>query len=53
MYRQINEDVARMIIDYQSHAKLISTGKRDYMGVEDMYTVIQLLFSGGEDVLSD
>ena len=53
MHRQINEDIARMIIEYQSHAKLIPTGNRDYMGIEDMYTVIQLLFSGGEDVLSD
>lgn len=53
MYRQINEDVARMIIEYQSHAKLIATGNTEYRGIEDMYTVIQLLFSGGEDVLSD
>jgi len=53
MFRQINEDIIRMIIDFQSHARLIPTGKNDFMGIEDMYTMIQLLFSGGEDVLSD
>lgn len=53
MYRKINEDIVRMIIDFQSHAKLIPTGNTDFMGIEDMYTLIQLLFAGGEDVLSD
>jgi hypothetical protein len=53
MYRKINEDIVRMIIDFQSHAKLIPTGTTDFMGIEDMYTLIQLLFAGGEDVLSD
>lgn len=53
MYRQINEDIVRLLIDFQTHAKLIATGQQDYQGIEDMYTVIQLLFAGGEDVLSD
>jgi hypothetical protein len=53
MYRQINEDIVRLLIDFHTHAKLIATGQQDYQGIEDMYTVIQLLFAGGEDVLSD
>lgn len=53
MYRQINEDIVKLIIDFQSHSKLIPTGDTDFMGIEDMYTVIQLLFAGGEDVLTD
>jgi hypothetical protein len=53
MYRQINEDIVKMIIDFQSHSKLIPTGDVDFMGIDDMYTVIQLIFAGGEDVLSD
>jgi GPN-loop GTPase len=53
MYRQINEDIVKLIIDFQSQAKLIPTGSMEFQGIEDMYTVIQLLFAGGEDVLSD
>jgi GPN-loop GTPase len=53
MYRQINEDIVRMLIDFQSHSKLISTGSKEFSGIEDMYTMIQMLFAGGEDVLSD
>jgi len=53
MYRQINEDIVRLLIDFQTHAKLIATGETEYLGIDDMYTVIQLLFAGGEDVLSD
>ena len=53
MFRQINEDIVRMIIDFQTHARLIPSGNTEYMGVDDMYTVIKMLFAGGEDVLSD
>jgi GPN-loop GTPase len=53
MYRKINEDIVQMIIDVQSNAQLIPTGNTEYLGIEDMYTMIQLLFSGGEDLLSD
>lgn len=53
MYRQINEDVVRMIIEFQSHAQLIPTGNTEFLGIDDIYTMIQLLFTGGEDLSSD
>lgn len=53
MYRQINEDIVRLIIDFQSHSQLIPTGNTEFLGIEDIYTLIQLLFAGGEDLTSD
>lgn len=53
VYREINEEIIRLIAHFQSHGPLIPTGETDYLGVDDLYTTIQLLFSGGEDVLPD
>ncbi len=53
IYREINEEIIRLIAHFQSQGPLIPTGKEDLLGIDDLYTTIQLLFEGGEDVLSD
>ena len=53
MYRELNEQIMNVLDHFQIGEKLIPTGKKDFLGIDDIYTQIQLLFQGGEDVLSD
>lgn len=53
IYREISEGILHLMQSFESQAKLIPTGKEDFMGVEDIYTQIQLQFAGGEDLMSD
>jgi len=53
VYREINEEITRLVAHFQSYGPLIPTGKDNFLGVDDLYTTIQLLFQGGEDALPD
>ncbi len=53
IYREMNEEIIRLVSHFQSYGPLIPTGKEDYLGVDDLYTMVQLLFQGGEDVRPD
>jgi len=53
IYREINEKIIDLIKEFESHSKLFPTGKEDFFGIDDIYTQIQLQFTGGEDLMSD
>ena len=53
VYREISEKILHLISNFQEHASLISVGKEELFGIDDLYTAIQLQFKGGEDLLKD
>ena len=53
IYREMSEEISRLIQDFGGHTKLIPTSKEAYFGIEDIYTDIQLQFEGGEDLMKD
>ena len=53
IYRNMSEDILRLIDDYKSTSELYPTCKDNYTGIEDIYSQIQLQFKGGEDLLRD
>ena len=53
VYREMSEGILQLIKNMGGYAKLIPTSKKNYLGLEDLYTDIQLLFEGGEDILKD
>jgi len=53
IYREMSEGLIQLIKSFESHTKLIPTGKENFLGIEDLYTSIQLQFAGGEDLMSD
>lgn len=53
IHREMSEKIFDLINDFQNQSKLIPTGIEDFMGIDDLYTHVQLQFEGGEDLLSD
>ncbi len=53
IYREMSEGILQIIQGFGKNTRLIPTGKEKYMGVEDVYTEIQLQFEGGEDLMKD
>lgn len=53
LYTQVNENIARLFSDFPLSESLIPVAHKDFMGIGDMYTLIQLLFEGGEDTQPD
>lgn len=53
VYREISEKILNLISEFENQNKLFPTGKLDFMGIEDLYTQIQLQFEGGEDLMKD
>jgi len=53
VYREMSEGILQVIEGFGKNTRLIPTGKEKYMGVEDVYTEIQLQFEGGEDLMKD
>jgi GTPase SAR1 family protein len=53
IYREMSEKIIQLIQEFENQAHLIPTGIEEYMGIEDLYTNIQLQFKGGEDLTSD
>ncbi|MFE3846196.1 ATP/GTP-binding protein [Thermoplasmatota archaeon] len=52
VYREINEKILQVLSDFDNNTKLKAVGK-DYYGIDDLYTAIQIQFHGGEDLLKD
>lgn len=52
IYREMSENILQMIQNFERHTILTPIGK-DLLGIEDLYTIIQLQFEGGEDLMSD
>jgi GTPase SAR1 family protein len=53
VYREMSEGILNLISDFQNLGKITPTGKEDLKGIEDLYTLIQLQFEGGEDLMDD
>ena len=53
IYREMSEGLLKVISDFQNQSVLIPVGREEFLGMEDLYTQIQLQFKGGEDLLKD
>ncbi len=53
IYREMSEGILRLLRDFSSQIQMIQTGKENFLGIDDLYTLIQLQFQGGEDLTSD
>ena len=53
VYREMSEGLLQLINGFDNQSKLFPTGKEDYLGIDDLYTNIQLQFEGGEDLMKD
>lgn len=53
VYREMSEGILQLLQNFESLTNLIPTGKEDFYGIEDLYTIIQLQFEGGEDLMKD
>ena len=49
---KINEKILQILFDFENNTILKPIGK-DFYGIEDLYTLIQIQFQGGEDLLKD
>ncbi len=53
VYREMSEGILNLLRDFSSQIQMIQTGKEEFLGIDDLYTLIQLQFQGGEDLTSD
>jgi tRNA U34 5-carboxymethylaminomethyl modifying GTPase MnmE/TrmE len=53
MHRELCEHILRLIKDIGGYTRLIPTSKRNFFGIEDIYTNLQQQFEGGEDLGKD
>ena len=53
VYRELSEQIMRMIHGFGNQLQLFPTGKEEYFGIEDLYNNIQMQFEGGEDLTKD
>ena len=52
IYREINEKILNLLKEFDNNIIIKQVGK-DFLGIDDLYTAIQLQFHGGEDLLKD
>jgi GTPase SAR1 family protein len=53
IYQEMSHRILNLIKDFQNQLKVYPTGKEEHIGISDIYTIIQLAFKGGEDILKD
>jgi len=53
VHRELSEQILHLIKQIGGYTRLIPTSKKNYFGIEDLYTVLQQQFEGGEDLLKD
>jgi GTPase SAR1 family protein len=53
VYREMSEAILQLIKDFGGHTALIPTSKKNQFGIDDLYTAIQLQYTGGEDLTKD
>jgi hypothetical protein len=53
VYREMSEGILQLIKEFGGHTRLIPTSKKNFFGIEDIYTDIQMQFAGGEDLMKD
>ena len=52
IYREMNEKILNLLKEFDNNIIIKQVGK-DFLGIDDLYTAIQLQFHGGEDLLKD
>lgn len=50
LYYQLSEGMINVIKELQAHTSLIATSSETFEGMDDLYTTIQQIFYGGEDL---
>jgi GTPase SAR1 family protein len=53
VHRELSEQILQLIKQIGGYTHLIPTSKKNYFGIEDLYTHLQQQFEGGEDLLKD
>ena len=53
VHRELSEGILQLITHSGGYSRLIPTSKKNFYGIEDIYTDIQQRFKGGEDLLKD
>ena len=53
VHREMSEGILQLIQSFENRINLVPTGKENYLGIEDLYTIIQFQFEGGEDLMKD
>jgi hypothetical protein len=53
VYREMNEGILHLIEGFFQQTQIFPISKNEYYGIEDLYTHLQLMFEGGDDLLSD
>jgi GTPase SAR1 family protein len=53
VHRELSEQILHLIKQIGGYTRLIPTSKKNYFGIEDIYTDLQQQFEGGEDLLKD
>ena len=48
----MNEKILNLLKEFDNNIIIKQVGK-DFLGIDDLYTAIQLQFHGGEDLLKD
>jgi len=52
IYREMSENIFHVVENFMQNSLLIPASKQDFEGMDDIYTHLQFIFEGGEDVLS-
>jgi GTPase SAR1 family protein len=53
LHRQLSEGIITLLNDMAAYTSLTPVSSKNLEGLEDLYTIIQNIFSGGEDLVSD
>jgi len=53
IHRNLHEGILQIVKEFGCSSSIIPTSKREFFGMEDVYTNIQILFKGGEDLTKD
>jgi GPN-loop GTPase len=53
IYREMSEEILRSLTSFMQQSTLFPVSKNEFLGMDDLYTHLQFIFEGGEDVLSD
>jgi len=53
VYREMSGGILNLLRDFSGQIQMIQTGKEGLMGIDNLYTLIQLQFQGGEDLTRD
>ena len=53
IYREMSNGILNLLREFSGQIQMIQTGKENLLGIDNLYTLIQMQFHGGEDLTSD